>query len=382
MTTVLMFHSLGLEKSKWIMNYLSVPVSQVEALFRFFKSAGYSTIFLDEWYCLEDQPEKQNSKQVILTFDDGYLDNWVYLYPLLEKYGLKATLFINPEFIDPSDEPRPNLIDVWNNRIKEAELQAKGFLNWAEIQIMQQSGLVDIQSHSMSHNWYFSGSRVCDFYFPSKKELFWLPWLSRPERKPFYMTEDQRDCVETGFPVFENGRSLGIRRYFPDEELVNFSTELFKRNPDISMAQAKELCVALMTKNNSKGRKENDQEMVERYVYELKTSKEILESKLGKKVDYLCWPGGAYNDLSLSISKELGYRASTFSSRERGVVIDNSGPYKRIPRIGIDSSFTARGRVFIDGHPQTLVRRFKEIEGKWIWKIPRRAKKLFFILFK
>ena len=47
-------------------------------------------------------------KDIVLTFDDGYLDNWVFAYPLLEKYNLRGTIFVNPEFVDPSLEIRAN----------------------------------------------------------------------------------------------------------------------------------------------------------------------------------------------------------------------------------------------------------------------------------
>ena len=34
-------------------------------------------------------------KSVVISFDDGYLDNWVYARQVLEQYGLHAVLFLN-----------------------------------------------------------------------------------------------------------------------------------------------------------------------------------------------------------------------------------------------------------------------------------------------
>lgn len=382
MTKVIMFHSVGLEKSDWLANFLSVPVTHTESFLKFIANNKYQPLFLDKWYELEDHSQYQNKQHVALTFDDGYLDNWVYLFPLLEKYGIKATIFINPEFVDPSVSLRPNLKDAWQGRVKVDDLNAKGFLNWPEISQMHESGLVDIQSHSMSHNWYFTSERIIDFYSPQKNNLYWLAWLAKPERKPFWINEDQSSFVQTGTPVFENGRSLGSRRYFPDKELIKYSIELFQKNPGISKEDASSKCITFMTEKSAKGRMETDQEMMDRYRYELKESKKILENKLKKKVDFLCWPGGAYNDLSIALSREAGYRASTLASREHYRSFTNYEPYKRIVRSSLGASFTTNKRCYIDPHPETMIRRFKVQEGKWFWKIPGRVKKMYYMMFK
>jgi peptidoglycan/xylan/chitin deacetylase (PgdA/CDA1 family) len=65
----------------------------------------------------------------MLTFDDGYKDNYTILYPLLQKYNLKATIFVVTE-------------TVWSkNRVSREDI--------AE---MSASGLVSIQSHTKSHS--------------------------------------------------------------------------------------------------------------------------------------------------------------------------------------------------------------------------------------
>ena len=41
------------------------------------------------------------ARSAMITFDDGYKDNWIFSFLLLKKYGFKSTIWINPEFIDP-----------------------------------------------------------------------------------------------------------------------------------------------------------------------------------------------------------------------------------------------------------------------------------------
>ena len=68
-----------------------------------------------------------------------------------KKYNLKATIFINPEFIDESTK-NIRKINFENYSEKDNSL---GFLNWSEVIHMQNSGIIDFQSHSLTHNYYF-----------------------------------------------------------------------------------------------------------------------------------------------------------------------------------------------------------------------------------
>ena len=56
-------------------------------------SQHYNIISLEEFQChaFNNAPLKPNS--VILTFDDGFIDNYTYAYPILKKYGCHATFF-------------------------------------------------------------------------------------------------------------------------------------------------------------------------------------------------------------------------------------------------------------------------------------------------
>lgn len=93
-----MFHSVGLHNFEWVFNYISEPLESFESKICELKSRGYNFIFWDDLYNHMSGLKKIKLPAVMLTFDDGYLDNWVYVYPILksimhgEQYLLILTL--------------------------------------------------------------------------------------------------------------------------------------------------------------------------------------------------------------------------------------------------------------------------------------------------
>jgi peptidoglycan/xylan/chitin deacetylase (PgdA/CDA1 family) len=67
------------------------------------------------------------SKPIVITFDDGYEDNFLTALPIMEKYNMKATVFIVPNLV--------------NN---------PGYLSWQQITAMQDRQM-EIGSHTMNH---------------------------------------------------------------------------------------------------------------------------------------------------------------------------------------------------------------------------------------
>jgi peptidoglycan/xylan/chitin deacetylase (PgdA/CDA1 family) len=377
---VFMFHSAGLESSDWVTNYLSIPVPHFEEWFRYLSKSNYKTCFLNEWY----DNESQDEDKLVITFDDGYLDNWVYLFPLLEKYQIRATVFVNPEFVDTGCGLRNNLFDVWDHKMKISELQPRGFLNWEEMKKMEASGLVDIQSHSMSHDWYFTSNNLIDIYSRDKyNKYYWVNWFLDKQTKPFYMVENQSGVIPAGYPIFTHGRSLGVRKYFPNNSLIELLTKNINLNDEFKKKSQLSDLNRLLLDERYMGRMETDKEMVDRYKYELKESKEIIERNLNKKVDYLCWPGGGYNEISIELSKEIGYKASTIASFERNkYIFNNSDKNKRIPRYSLGVNINYRNKNIIDSNPLALRNNFIESQGSRFRKYVRYSKKIYYILFK
>lgn len=132
---ILMYHSI-LKDPQRTGDYVISP-EQLEKDLIYLQDHGYTTVFLTDLIAYVHEGTPLPDKPIVLTFDDGYYNNLVYLLPLLEKYQMKAVISIVGEYVQrfsDTKDPNPNY----------------GHLNWDDIKTLQQSGLVEIQNHSYS----------------------------------------------------------------------------------------------------------------------------------------------------------------------------------------------------------------------------------------
>jgi len=95
--------------------------------------------------------DKLPKKPICLVFDDGYYDFYKFIYPLLQKYNLKALLAITPKYIldDTHIDDKTRLKFEHNDLFKEYKNAT--FCTYKELKEMQLSQTVQIVSHSYSH---------------------------------------------------------------------------------------------------------------------------------------------------------------------------------------------------------------------------------------
>jgi peptidoglycan/xylan/chitin deacetylase (PgdA/CDA1 family) len=93
---VLMYHSIS---SRGQMDDLTVDARQLEAHFRHLRTHGYSTILLSDLIAAVQGKCPLPPKPVLITFDDGFKDNFEIAYSLAEQYRVRINLFVVPAFI-------------------------------------------------------------------------------------------------------------------------------------------------------------------------------------------------------------------------------------------------------------------------------------------
>src|SRR5690606_31029428 len=117
---------------------------------------GYRSLRAQEFAAfLEGAPLPK--KSVLITFDDGYLDNWVYAHPVLKRYGMSAVLFAITGFIGegparPYAGQGKALPPCPPHHLAKAQMFSAErdavMLRWSEVHEMVRAGTFEIHSHT------------------------------------------------------------------------------------------------------------------------------------------------------------------------------------------------------------------------------------------
>jgi len=93
---ILYYHSVKLENG----NELRMPPEEFEAQMAYLQDKGFHSISLDQLYQASYKGGTLPEKPFVITFDDGYVDNYTTAYPILKKYGFTATVFMVTSYIN------------------------------------------------------------------------------------------------------------------------------------------------------------------------------------------------------------------------------------------------------------------------------------------
>lgn len=126
---VLMFHHVGdpPADADEIRRGLTVSASDFDAMMGFLKKSGYSPVSEKQLFRALFSGELLPTNPVMLTLDDGYLDNYTVAAPILEKYGFPATFYIVSEMVG-----------------------APEYMTWDQVAGLDSKGM-DIGSHTRTH---------------------------------------------------------------------------------------------------------------------------------------------------------------------------------------------------------------------------------------
>ncbi|MGE5391374.1 MAG: polysaccharide deacetylase family protein [Deltaproteobacteria bacterium] len=125
---VLLYHHLTQDGTR-------ISPEVFESHLRALQMAGYHTVSLQQLRDYVKTGAGLPDKPIVITFDDGYLSNYEFAYPLLKKYHMKATIFV----IGAS---------VGKVNYKDTDYPITPHFNYQQAQEMLDSGLIEIQSHS------------------------------------------------------------------------------------------------------------------------------------------------------------------------------------------------------------------------------------------
>ena len=128
---ILMYHYISTPPpgADAIRRDLSIAPDLFESHLRYLQEAGYRSISLRDLVYHLTLGWPLPPKPIILTFDDGYRDNYENAFPLLKKYGFRGTFFLVTDFIDEG---------------------RAAYMTWPQIKEMYQAGM-EFGAHSRNH---------------------------------------------------------------------------------------------------------------------------------------------------------------------------------------------------------------------------------------
>ncbi len=115
-------------------NYINTPKSFEENIKTLLKN-NYTFLSFKDLNDAYNNKLKLPQKPILITLDDGYYSNYKYVFPILKKYNIKASIFIVTDNIGKT-------------------VNGKKYLTWKQCKTMQDSELVEIFSHSKRHVFY------------------------------------------------------------------------------------------------------------------------------------------------------------------------------------------------------------------------------------
>ena len=123
---ILVYHVLN----PTVPSSMTITPQRFESQIKWLKDNGYTVIPLKQLVSyLQGENVTLPAKPVVITADDGWKSDYTYMYPIAKKYNVPITLFIYPGTIS----------------------EGKNSLTWDQLKELMNSGLFDIQAHTLTH---------------------------------------------------------------------------------------------------------------------------------------------------------------------------------------------------------------------------------------
>lgn len=130
---ILTYHSLDDSGS-----VISTSPATFETQMKYLAQSGYQSLSLSEATVFIRERKPFPEKAFVMTFDDGYQNNYTVAFPAMKEFGFKATVFLISAYCGKS----------WSGGVYS--LEARPMLSWSEIKEMHRYG-VEFGAHTSTH---------------------------------------------------------------------------------------------------------------------------------------------------------------------------------------------------------------------------------------
>ncbi|HMS39563.1 MAG TPA: polysaccharide deacetylase family protein [Pyrinomonadaceae bacterium] len=174
---VLLYHKIDLPTADVKIRGAFTYPGKFENQISYLKKKGfefYTAGELIKFYLINGEFPK---KSVVVTFDDGWKDNYTNAFPILKKYGAKATIFLVPACVGKTTD-----------KVTAEGERSREHLSENDILEMSESGVFEFASHSFNHKL---------FHQITDEEIE----FEVTESKNFSENLTQKDCSVFAYPA-------------------------------------------------------------------------------------------------------------------------------------------------------------------------------------
>ena len=136
---ILAYHSVSQDRT----DSLAVSTADFQWQMQWLSDRNYRSMTLADYL---SHPPSDGKRVVILTFDDGYADNFEQAFPVLQEFGYVATIFLVSDFVDTER------LYPWDQSKVRSAIPRTSFqtLSWQQVHEMAASG-IEFGSHTCTH---------------------------------------------------------------------------------------------------------------------------------------------------------------------------------------------------------------------------------------
>ncbi len=320
----------------------------LEPCLRHVAENGYRTVGADEIAEFVTSGRLPDDRAVALTFDDARASLSTVAGPLLKRYGFRAITFAIPARVADAELVRPTMDDGVETAGSE-DGSAVPFATWPELEALQSSGVVDVQSHTLTHAAIFCSATPVGFLTPAftRQHLLDRPLVSTGGDTTFLTPS------ALGAPLYvRRSRMSDGRRFLANQAVVERSVAHVQANGGPALFERpgweRELRGPLP---QTQGTFESDEERERAIARELVESREELDARLGRgTVKHVALPWGVSGRITRRLLEDAGY-VTAFAER----------------------MFHPK-RIRAGSNPFWLMR----LNGKFIFCLPGRGRRTFF----
>lgn len=130
------------------------------------KDNGYTTLTMKQFndYILGDKPIPE--KSVLITFDDGYMDNYINAFPILKEFNMNATIFVISSYLDGKEYMSPSNVKEMSDYGIDIESHTVSHLRLSELSYEQQLNELKISKEALEK---LTGKPVVSIAYPEGK---------------------------------------------------------------------------------------------------------------------------------------------------------------------------------------------------------------------